>query len=77
MIFLSVGLLPLYIGSWTLQTRIFYDIPFEIPAAIALYYISTRTAGSMLVTVAGCTWLVAMSLVTVMNYYLILRPGPH
>jgi hypothetical protein len=77
MIFLSVGLLPLYIGSWTLQTRVFYDIPFEIPAAIALYYISTRAAGSKLVTVAGCTWLFAMSLVTVMNYYLILRPGPH
>lgn len=76
MIFLSVGLLPLYIGSLTLQTRIFYDIPFEIPAAIALYYISTRS-GSMLVTVAACTWLVAVSLVTVMNYYLILKPGPH
>jgi hypothetical protein len=76
MIFLSVGLLPLYIGSLTLQTRLFYDIPFEIPAAIALYYISTRS-GSMLVTVAACTWLVAVSLVTVMNYYLILKPGPH
>jgi hypothetical protein len=76
MIFLSVGLLPLYIGSLTLQTRLFYDIPFEIPAAIALYYISTRS-GSMLVTVAACTWLVAVSLVTLMNYYLILKPGPH
>ena len=76
MIFLSVGLLSLYIGSLTLQTRLFYDIPFEIPAAIALYYISTRS-GSMLVTVAACTWLVAVSLVTVMNYYLILKPGPH
>jgi hypothetical protein len=76
MIFLSVGLLPLYIGSLTLQTRLFYDIPFEIPAAIALYYISTRS-GSMLVTLAACTWLVAVSLVTVMNYYLILKPGPH
>jgi hypothetical protein len=76
MIFLSVGLLPLYIGSLTLQTRLFYEIPFEIPAAIALYYISTRS-GSMLVTVAACTWLVAVSLVTVMNYYLILKPGPH
>jgi hypothetical protein len=31
----------------------------------------------MLVTLAACTWLVAVSLVTVMNYYLILKPGPH
>jgi hypothetical protein len=63
MIFLSIGLIPLFL-----------DVPFEIPAAIALYYISTR-AGSVLVTVADCTWLVAVSLFTVMNYYLILVPG--
>ncbi|HEX2231412.1 MAG TPA: hypothetical protein VHG34_04410, partial [Nitrososphaeraceae archaeon] len=29
MIFLSVGLIPLNIGSWTLQVRVFYDMPFE------------------------------------------------
>jgi hypothetical protein len=74
MIFLSVGMVPLIIGSWTLQVRILYDIPFEIPAAIALYYISAR-AGSRLVTSAACTWLVAVSLVTVMNYYFVWRPG--
>jgi hypothetical protein len=74
MIFLSAGLVPLYIGSWTLQVRVLYDIPFEIPAAIALYYISSRS-GSMLVTLAACTWLVAVSLVTVMNYYFVWRPG--
>ena len=74
MIFLLAGIFPLYIGSWILQTRVLYDIPFEIPAAIALYYISTRLR-SMLPTLAACTWLVAVSLVTVMNYYLILRPG--
>src|SRR5215217_7004877 len=67
MIFLSAGIVPLYFGSWTLQVRVFYDIPFEIPAAIALYYVSTRS-GSKLVTLAACTWLVAISLVTVMNY---------
>jgi hypothetical protein len=74
MIFLSAGLVPLYIGSWTLQVRVLYDIPFAIPAAIALYYISSRS-GSMLVTLAACTWLVAISLVTVMNYYFVWRPG--
>lgn len=74
MIFLSAALVPLNIGSWTLQVRVLYDIPFEIPAAIALYYISRRS-GSILVTLAACTWLVAVSLITVMNYYLVLRPG--
>jgi hypothetical protein len=74
MIFLSVGLVPLFFGSWDIQARAFYDMPFEIPAAIALYYISNRS-GSILITLAACTWLVAASLFTVMNYYFISVPG--
>jgi hypothetical protein len=76
MIFLSVGVVPLFIGSWQIQNRVFYDMPFEIPAAIALYYISTRfRSSSMLVTLAACTWLVAISLLTVMNYYFVFVQG--
>jgi hypothetical protein len=74
MIFLSIGLVPLFFGSWGIQARVFYNIPFEIPAAIALYYISSRS-GSILVTFAACTWLVAASLFTVLNFYLISAPG--
>ena len=73
-IFLSAGIVPLFFGSWTIQARVFYDMPFEIPAAISLYYISKRS-GSIIVTLAACTWLVAISLFTVMNYYLIPAPG--
>jgi hypothetical protein len=76
MIFLSAGLVPLFFGVWTIQSRVFYDMPFEIPAAIALYYISSRS-GSILVTLAACTWVVAVSLFTVMNYYLIPVLGMH
>src|SRR5215204_2446301 len=76
MIFLSVGLVPLFIGGWLLQTRVFYNVPFEIPAAIALYYISTRFRNSsMLVTLAACTWLFAAALLTVMNYYFVFVQG--
>jgi hypothetical protein len=74
-IFLSAGMVPLTFGLWTLQTRVLYDIPFEIPAAIALYYISTRSGSRLVTLAAACTWLVAISLVTVMNYYLVWRPG--
>jgi hypothetical protein len=70
MIFLSAGLVPLFFGNWEIQARVFYDMPFEIPAAISLYYISKRL-NSILVPLAACTWLVAISLFTVMNYYLI------
>src|SRR5215217_2876287 len=76
-IFLSAGIVPLTFGWWVLQTRVFYDIPFEIPAAIALYYISTRSGNRLVTLAAACTWLVAISLVTVMNYYLVWRPGIH
>ena len=74
MIFLSSALVPLFFGNWGIQTRLFYDIPFQIPAAIALYYIS-RWSGTMLVTIAACTWLVAASLFAVMNYYFVPVPG--
>ena len=50
-IFLSAGIVPLFFGSWTIQTRIVYDMPFEIPAAISLYYISKRS-GSILVRIS-------------------------
>jgi hypothetical protein len=73
-IFLSAGIVPLFFGSWGIQARVFYDMPLEIPAAVALYYISKRSS-SILVTLAGCTWLVAISLFTVMNYYLVPVPG--
>jgi hypothetical protein len=74
-IFLSAGMVPLIFGLWVLQARVLYNIPFEIPAAIALYYISTRSGTRLVTLAAACTWLVAISLVTVMNYYLVWRPG--
>ncbi|MDQ3903237.1 MAG: hypothetical protein M3247_06330 [Thermoproteota archaeon] len=74
MIFFSAGLIPLFFGDWIIQARVFYDMPFEIPASIALYYISKR-AGSTLVTITTCSWMVSVSLFTVMNYYLIPMPG--
>jgi len=70
MTFLSAGLIPLFFGSWALQARVLYDIPFEIPAAIALYYLSKRL-GSILLSLAGCSWLAAVCLFTVANYYFI------
>jgi hypothetical protein len=76
MIFLSSGLVPLFFGSWVIQARVFYDMPFEIPAAIALYYVSSRL-GSILTTLAACTWLFVISVVTVSNYHLIPVPGMH
>ncbi len=44
MIFLSTALIPLFIGDYVLQSRVLYDIPFQIPAAISLYYIGRKNS---------------------------------
>ena len=68
--FLSIGIIPLFLGNWSVQTRVFYDISFQIPAGIALTYIYKKSNGPMIL-VPICIWLVAMSIVTVSNFYFV------
>jgi hypothetical protein len=42
LIFMSMALIPLFIGDWVLQSRVLYEIPFQIPAAISLSYIGKK-----------------------------------
>jgi hypothetical protein len=70
--FLSVGVIPLFLGNWLIQTRVFYDIPFQIPAAIGLTYIKKQATGSIILLTI-CTWLIMMSIRAVTNFYLIVR----
>jgi hypothetical protein len=70
-IFLSTGLIPLFAGNWLLQVRVLYNIPFQIPAAIALTYMSNRNHTSRLFLPAIILWLVAASVTVVSNFYLI------
>lgn len=39
LIFMSSAIVPLFIGDWVLQSRVLYEIPFQMPAAIGLYFI--------------------------------------
>jgi hypothetical protein len=66
--FMSVGILPLFFGDWIIQTRILYNIPFQIPAAIGLTYIKRQNQIGIMVLPA-CIWLVAMSVIAVTNFY--------
>lgn len=66
-VFLSIGILPFLFGEWVIQTRVFYDIPFQIPAAIALFWIGRHYMGAYAIYI----WLVAMAVVAVSNFYLI------
>ena len=68
--FLSIGIIPLFLGNWILQARVFYDIPFQIPAAIALTYLYQRRNGA-LILIAVSIWLMALSIRAVTNFYFI------
>ena len=70
-VFLSIGILPLFLGNWPVQARVFYDIPFQIPAGIALAFIYTKYAKpkGVLVLLSICIWLVAMSIQAVSNFH--------
>ncbi len=39
LIFFPIALIPLFLGDYVLQSRVLYNIPFQIPAAISLYAI--------------------------------------
>jgi hypothetical protein len=69
MVFLSVGLIPLLFGNFLIQTRVLYEIPFQIPAAIALTDIRKQVNGTLRV-IPLCVWLLAMSITAVSNFSL-------
>lgn len=72
-IFLSIGILPFLFGEWVIQTRVLYNIPFQVPAAIALYRISrsVRLEG-LLKTATISLWLIVVAFIAVSNFYLLL-----
>jgi hypothetical protein len=65
-IFLSIGLLPLFFGDWQIQSRVYYNIPFQIPAAIGLVYIAKE--GKTLLIPACGIWLVAIAIKSLFNF---------
>jgi hypothetical protein len=70
-VFLMIGIPSLFLGDWIVQSRVFYNIPFQIPAAIALTYLSAQRYAIKLMA-PTFVWLVAISLWTVSNFYEVL-----
>jgi hypothetical protein len=68
--FLSIGIIPLFLGNWSVQARVFYDIPFQIPAGIGLTYIYKKSNGISLV-LPILIWLLAISITAVSNFYFV------
>jgi hypothetical protein len=71
-IFLSLGIIPLFFGDWIVQSRVLYNIPFQIPAAIAFTYIKNQAKNNNIILIPICIWLIAMSIRAASNFYLIL-----
>jgi hypothetical protein len=74
MIFLSVALLAFLFGNYVVQARILYNIPFQIPAAIALLQLNRESYSQRLRTIPLLLWIIAITITSVSNFYLVL-PG--
>ncbi len=68
-VFLSLILLSVIVGEQEIQTRVLYEIPFQIPAAIALTNIKRDSGNAIAFTI--CFWLIIISVRTASNFYLI------
>jgi hypothetical protein len=66
-IFLSIGILPILFGGEIIQSRVLYNISFQIPAAIALVYLSNQHRGPILVF-SIAIWIFVMSIQAVINF---------
>ena len=66
-VFLSIAILPILFGDYVIQSRVLYNISFQIPAAIGLFYLSSQHRGNLLV-VSTCIWILAVSIQAISNF---------
>lgn len=66
MVFISLGILPFFYGDKILQSRVLYDIPFQIPAGLALASVFVSRNGKLISIVIGAS-LLAIALYTMTN----------
>jgi len=66
-IFLSIAIIPILFGDQLIQSRVLYNIPFQIPAAIGLAYMANQHRGKLLVFVTSL-WILIMSINVITNF---------
>lgn len=72
-LFLSAAILPIFLGDWIVQSRVLYNIPFQIPAAIAMTCILNQKSYRIrMIIIPICIWLIAISIRTASNFYEVL-----
>jgi hypothetical protein len=70
-VFLSIGIIPILFGNVVMQSRILYDIPFQIPAAIGLASYLRKHANRLIIWIPICIWLIGLSVRAVSNFYFV------
>ena len=68
LIFLSTALVPLFLGDWVLQSRVLFDIPFQIPVAISLYFISKENHKLLYITMVLITGYLSLHVIANLGY---------
>jgi hypothetical protein len=68
-IFLSMGIFPIFLGDWIVQSRVLYDIPFQIPASIAITLLLSQQANRIAILLPIFVWLIAIAIRTASNLY--------
>ena len=68
--FFSLLIVPIFLGYWNIQVRVLYDIPFQIPFAIALYYLVSAARNTYLLW-AFIMLQTSIGIRTLVNFYLI------
>jgi hypothetical protein len=66
-LFLSLSILPIIFADTDVQSRILFEIPFQIPAAIGLYHIKARYGNALFI--CTCLWLLVISVRIVSNFH--------
>jgi hypothetical protein len=62
LVFLSLGILPLFFGDREVMSRVMYDIPFQIPAAVSLFWFARHGVVGTIFGIAIATSTVAASI---------------
>lgn len=66
--FLSIGILPLFFGDKVVMTRILYNVPFQIPASLALIWIMRHNNVGLLATTGLLSYSAAISIRLLTNF---------
>jgi hypothetical protein len=68
-IFLSITILPILFGDTVIQCRVLYEIPFQIPAAMALTQLKKNNGNTLILSI--CLVVMIIAIRTVSNFYFI------